>query len=237
MKKTLTTCLLSLISFSSFAFHPAPNPETSISLNSFCASFNEIFNRNMKFTDPNSKDMEVDLAVISGKIHTIRVGHKNTIIGEKDTRTSSYTPDIPGFKIYRSRLNVQAMISMVNEPDVYYGVQLLDESPCSLNELGRFNLLQTAYENGLTVTLKVAKIRPFSAPIGLDDDGYIMQDFNLKYGYILDVEVTDPAPPPPIPVADVNAVANNQTRLALASASVGLILGVGLMGFIVRRRF
>ncbi len=64
-----------------------------------------------------------------------------------------------------------------------------------------------------------------------------MQDSNLKYGYILDVEVTDPAPPPPLTATDVSAIANNQTRLAIAAASVGLILGAGLMGFIVRRRF
>ncbi len=239
MYKILTASLLSLVSFSGFAFHPAPNPETMISLDSICSSVNDIFDRDMKIhyitNDPSRGNMQIDLAHISGKIHTIRVGHKNTIIGKQDITPASIIPDVPRFKLYRSRLNVQAMISLASEPDVYYGVRLLDESPCSLNELGRFNLLQTAYENGLAVSLKVAKIRPFRSPIAMSEEGYVMEDYNLKYGYILDVEITDPAPSPPLTIADVTTVENGRTSLALAAASIGLVLGAGLVGFLGRR--
>ncbi len=236
MYKILATSLLSLISFSSFAFHPAPNPETSIPLDSICANFTDIFNRNMKIrgisNDFRGGNMQLDLALISGKIHTIRVGHKNTIIGKQDTYIDSPTfPDL-GFTRYKSRLNVQAMISLAAEPDVYYGVRLLDETPCSLNELGRFNLLQTAYENDLTVSLKVVKIRPFTVPIDADDEGYVTANVNLKYGYILDVEVTSPAPPPPVTAADMAAVSDSKASLTLAAAAAGLVLGAGLVSFV-----
>jgi len=225
-----------LLSFSSFAFHPDPNPESSIPSSSFCTSFSEIFDRDMTispvFGGFFGGSMSVGGAFVTGKIHTIRVGHKNTTIGKNDAIIDSPTDPDKHFKRYKSRLNVQAMISLDSAPDVYYGVRLLDENPCSLNELGRFNLLQTAYENDLTVKIKVVKINAFTAPIDADDDGFVMFDFDLKYGYILDVEITDPAPIPPGPIS----VSTTGTIAVAAAAGLGALVGIGIGNYTFRRR-